>query len=202
MKKELKDFLEFKKTYKFIQKEFEIEERKIYCDGELLKSGNEIISESKKWINAGMNLEGELSKKLSNSYPHQFTFRGNDIYSIESFFQGIKYKDKEMQKYGFAHSKEQIVKEKQITTEYDWRNTGVLYWQGEPINRFNKIYKMLIDEIYVSAIQNIEYRKILKQCDRPIIYSQGAERKEKTTLTRYEFEYEINCLKDFLKKLK
>ena len=58
----------------------------------------------------------------------------------------------------------------------------------------------MVDELYISAIQNPLYRNILKTTDRYIIHTIGAEAKEETVFTRYEFELQLNCLKDFLKE--
>lgn len=76
---------------------------------------------------------------------------------------------------------------------------GILFWQGEEINRFSKEYDDLVDELYISAIQNPLYRNILKTTNRDIIHTMGGETKEETVFTRYEFELQLNCLKDFLK---
>lgn len=43
------------------------------------------------------------------------------------------------------------------------------------------------------------YRNVLKKCDKPIIHSLGNENEQETVFTRYEFEKQLNCLKDFLK---
>ena len=96
---ELKMFIEFKKNYVFNYKEIiEDDNCNLYCDGLLLKDENGYIGESDKWINVGYNIHNNYSKLLSNLFPYEFEFRGIKLYSIESFFQGIKFKDKELQK--------------------------------------------------------------------------------------------------------
>lgn len=114
------------------------------------------------------------------------------------FFSGVKFKDIEMQNLVFNYSGLDSNHVK-VCSGYDWKETGILYWQGKEVNRFSKEYDDLVDELYISAIQNPLYRNILRTTDRNIIHSMGGKTKEETTFTRYEFEFELNCLKDFLK---
>ena len=52
-----------------------------------------------------------------------------------------------------------------------------------------------------SAISsNIFYRNAIKNCDLPIIHALGDLDKKETVFTRYEFEFMLNCLHDFLNK--
>lgn len=199
MKKELKAFREFKKTYKFEQKEIIQKDDILYCDGEILKQGDVTTNVSDKWVNAGYNLRGTHSKALSNLFPYEFSFRGKKLKCIECFFQGIKFKDKKIQNiiFGYEGVPANCVK---LATDYDWKETGIIYWQGKPINRESPEYTDLVDELYISAIQNPIFRGVLKSCDRPVIHSIGVESKKETVFTRYEFEYQLNCLIDFLKR--
>ena len=87
-----------------------------------------------------------------------------------------------------------------VCSGYDWKENGILYFQGKEINRFSKEYDNLVDELYISAIQNPLYRNILKTTTRDIIHTMGGKSKEETVFTRYEFELQLNCLKDFLKE--
>ena len=84
--------------------------------------------------------------------------------------------------------------------DYDWKNTGKLYWQGKEIDRYSKEYENIVDEMYICAIQNPLYRNALKKCEKYIMHSIGDKEKSETVFTRYEFEKELNCLKDFLKR--
>ena len=203
VKKELKEFLEYKKHYKFIQKELIEKDDCIYCEEELLqdKDGNK-IGETEKWIDVSYKNRGDFSQMLSNLFPYNFKFRGKRLTSIENFFQGIKFKDKKTQNYVFTYYGTQAVHLK-AASNYDWKETGKIYWQGKAIKRESKDYELLIDELYISAIQNPIYRGILANCNKPIIHSIGKNDKKETTFTRYEFEFELNCLKDFIQhKLK
>ena len=164
--KELEEFRTFHKNYCF--EYFDIIQKgdNLYCDGELLQVGDEKpLGESNRWINVGYNLKGDYSKVLSNLFPYTFYFRGKKLRSIESFFQGIKFKN-------------------------------VNYKTWYLIEEYNR----LIEELYISAIQNPLYRNILKKIDKPIIHSIGKESKEETVFTRFEFEEMLNCLVCFLRR--
>lgn len=198
VKKELKEFLKYKETYKFTQKELIEKHDCIYCEDELLqdKEGNK-VAETDKWIDVSYKNRGDFSQMLSNLFPYKFKFKGKKLASIENFFQGIKFKDKKTQNYVFTYYGTQAVHLK-AASNYDWKETGEIYWQGKAIKRDSKEYELLIDELYISAIQNPIYRGVLANCNRPIIHSIGKTDKKETTFTRYEFEYELNCLKDFI----
>lgn len=199
IKKELKEFKEFKKNFKFIQKEI-VQEGDIFCcDGEIVKQGDETFGDSDKWINVGYKLKGAYPKVLSNLFHYEFVFRGKKLNSIEGFFQGIKFKDKTMQDFVLRYTGLDSNNIK-VASDYDWKESGVIYWQGKPIKRDSEEYDDLIDELYISAIQNPLYRNVLKNCDKDVIHSIGSIEKKETVFTRYEFEYQINCLINFLKK--
>ena len=196
---ELKEFKKFKSNYIFKQKEIDEIDGVQYCDGEpLLDEDGREIGDCEKWINVGYKYKGPYAKVLSNLFPYEFEFRGKTLKCIESFFQGVKFKDIEMQNLVFNYSGLDSNHVK-VCSGYDWKETGILYWQGKEVNRFSKEYDDLVDELYISAIQNPLYRNILRTTDRNIIHSMGGKTKEETTFTRYEFEFELNCLKDFLK---
>ncbi len=198
IKKELEEFIEFKKNYKFVQKELVEKDGDIYCDGYLVRSNDINISESDTWIDVGYKLKGR-SVNLSNLYPYEFTFRGKKMSSIESFFQGIKFPDRDIQNYVFSYSGVDAVNIRNIT-DYDWTKTKIIYFDGKAINRNSIEYQELIDELYISAVQNPLYRMALLNCCKDIIHSIGKDSRDETTFTRYEFEFELNCLKDFIKK--
>lgn len=200
MEQELKKFREFKQNYNFTQKELKEIDGILYCEGEALinEEGRE-LGETNKWINVGYKLKGAYAKALSNLFPYEFEFRGKKLHSIEAFFQGIKFIDVKMQNLVLTYSGMDSNSIK-VASDYDWKKTGIVYWQGNAIKRDSKEYDDIVDELYISAIQNPLYRNILKNCNKDIIHSMGAESKEETVFTRYEFERQLNCIKDFLKK--
>ena len=199
MKNELEQFLKFKKTYNFVPKQIIEKDGIKYCDGEQLtdEDGKE-LGESANWVNVGYNIKSNYSKTLSNLFPYTFNFRGKQLKSIEGFFQGIKFKDINMQNMVLEYSGLPALNIK-IASDYDWKKEGNIYWQGQAINRFSEEYDNLIDELYISAIQNPLYRNVLKKCDKYILHEIGSLNKEDSVFTRYEFEKQLNCLKDFLK---
>lgn len=198
IKRELKEFVEYKKKYNFTQKELVEKDGEVYCDGELIMDKDKnVISETDKWIDVGFKNKGDFPKVLSNLFPYSFKFKGKKLASIESFFQGIKYKDKNVQNYVFSYSGTETVHIKK-GNKYNWKETGLVYWQGKGIKRDSEEYNLLIDELYISAAQNPIYRGVLCNCEKDIIHSMGGKEKTETTFTRYEFELELNCLKDFL----
>lgn len=199
MKEELKEFIEFKKNYKFHELEIEEKDGCLYCEDTLLKDNNGYVGESDKWVNVGYSLHGMYPKLLSNLFPYEFEFKGCKLNSIECFFQGIKFPNKDLQKKIFKYSgKEALVLQK--SSDYNWKETGIVYWQGKEIKRDSKEYDELIDELYISAIQNEFYRNAIKNCNLPIIHAIGETDKKETVFTRYEFEFMLNCLHEFLNK--
>ena len=102
-----------------------------------------------------------------------------------------------MQKKLFKYSgKEALVL--QETTDYNWKETGIVYFNGQKIKRDSQEYDNIIDELYISAIQNKFYRNAIKNCKLPIVHVMGEINKSNTVFTRYEFEFMLNCLHDFL----
>ena len=199
MEQELKEFIKFKKNYKFKQLDIIEKDGNLYCEDTLLKDENGYVGETDKWVNVGFSLRGMYPKLLSNLFPYEFTFKRHKLNSIECFFQGIKFKDKDLQKKLFKYSgKEALVLQK--ASNYNWKETGIIYWQGKPIKRDSKDYDKLIDELYISAIQNDFYRNAIKNCNLPIIHAMGEIDKKDTVFTRYEFEFMLNCLHNFLNK--
>ena len=199
LEEELESFKRFKKTYKYTILKIEERDDGQYCNGEpLLDENGKEIGECETWINVGFKHNGAYAKALSNLFPYDFIFRGKKLHSIEAFFQGIKFDDIEMQNLVFNYSglTSNHIK---VCTPYDWKETGIVYWQGEKIDRYSKEYEDIIDELYISAIQNPLYRHALINCNKLIIHTMGKEEKSETVFTRYEFEKQLNCLKDFLK---
>lgn len=201
IKKELEEYKKFKENFIFVQKEIVQKGEDLYCDDALVLSHNAEKPEgsSEKWINVGYKLKGAFSKVLSNLFPYEFCFRGKKLNSIESFFQGIKFRDINMQDYVLKYSGLDSNNIK-VASDFDWKREGIIYWQGTAIKRNSKEYEDLVDELYISAIQNPLYRNALKNCDKDIIHSIGETEKSETVFTRYEFEHQLNCLKSFIQK--
>ena len=198
IKKELIKFKQFRDNYNFEFLQLEEKEDGLYYKDYLVMNDEFNLNESEDFINVGYKLKGSFSKTLSNLYPYEFKFRGKKVSSIESVFQGIKFKDKKAQNLMLKYSgldSNNI----RVATDYDWKVTGNLYWQGKEINRYSKEYDDFLDELYVSAISNPLYRGMLKNVNKYILHSMGKKNKEDTVFTRYEFERMLNTLKEYVK---
>lgn len=197
---ELHKYQQFKENFEFKTMDIIEQDGIQYCDGmPILDENGKYIPECDKWINVGYKIKGSLSKLLSNLYPYEFVFRGFHLQSIETFFQGIKFKNPTMQQAVFAYKGIDAF-HIQGASDYDWKETGYIYWQGQAIKRDSKEYNILVDEMYISATQNLLYRQALKNITKPIIHSIGKLSKTETVFTRNEFEKEINSLSAFLKQ--
>lgn len=172
-----------------------------YCDGlPIQDEEGKYIPECEKWINVGYQIKGSLSKLLSNLYPYEFVFRGFHFKSIEAFFQSIKFNNPVIQQMVFIYSGTDAY-HIQKASSYNWKETGYIYWQGQAIKRDSEEYDLLVDEVYISALQNPLYRQAVKNTTKPIIHSIGKLLKSETVFTRYEFERQINSLSAFLKHI-
>lgn len=201
IKKELKRFKEFKKTFKFEMKD--VEEKKngsLFCDGVCIRDGKdgEWVGESETFVNVGYKFHGPLPKALSNLFQYKFYFKGFMLQSIESVFQGFKIKNKKTQRFLFDYyglNSNNI----KIAYDYNWRDEKKVYFQGKAIDRNSKDYEDFIDELYVSAIQNPLYRNVLKNVgNKYILHALGEKSRDETVFSREEFEYELNALKAYV----
>ena len=201
IKRELKKFQEFKKNFVFEFKNLEEKtDGSIFCDGICVREGKdgEWLGETDTFINVGYKIHGAMPKVLSNLFPYSFYFKGFKLSSIESAFQGFKIKNKKTQRYLFKYhglDSNNIKK----AFDYNWRESKIVYFQGKAIDRNSKAYENFIDELYVSAIQNPLYRNVLKNVgNKYILHAMGEISKDETVFTRYEFEYELNALKEYV----
>ncbi len=201
IKKELNEFRIFKKSFKFEMKEIvKKDDGSLFCDEVCIKNGknNEWVSETDTFINVGYKFHGALPKVLSNLFHCEFYFKGFKLNSIEGVFQGFKFKNKKTQRQVFKHFGLDSNNIK-AASDYDWRETQTVYFQGKPIKRNSEEYYDFIDELYISAIQNPLYRNAIKNAgDRYIMHALGKSDITQTIFARCEFEYELNALRIFL----
>ena len=203
IKRELKRFKDFKKSYNFEFKEIiEKKDGSLYVDNVCIRDGidGEWIGETETFINVGYKIHGAMPKVLSNLFQYEFYFKGFTLQSIESAFQGFKIKDKKTQAYLFKYHGLNSNNVK-MAYDYNWRINKKVYFQGKAIDRNSKEYEDFIDELYISAIQNPLYRNVLKNVgDKYILHAMGEKSRDETVFSRYEFEYQLNTLKEFVQK--
>ena len=204
IKKELKRFQNFKSKYEFKQLEIVRKNNSLFCNDICIKENDnsEYLGETDTFVNVGYKLHGAFPKILSNLFPYSFYFKGFHLKSIESFFQGIKFKNKKTQKEVFKLSgldSNNI----QVAQDYDWKKEQTIYFMGKQYLRDSKEYDTLVDELYVSLLQNPLYVNALKNIgNKYILHAIGETDKTKTVFTRYEFEKQLNCLKEYCLKYK
>lgn len=201
IKRELKEFKKFKENFHFVPLKLnEKDDGSVFAGDVCIREekDGEWVGETENFVNVGYKIHGAKSKVLSNLFPYEFYFRGFKLNSIEPVFQSFKFKDKKMQKLLFRYDGLNSNNIK-AASDYDWKKTGIVYFLGKKINRFEKEYADFIDEVYISAIQNPLYRNVLKNIgEKYILHAMGEPKAENTAWTREEFEKELNCLKNFL----
>jgi hypothetical protein len=162
------------------------------CDDE-----HNLIGENEKWININYRSNNPKSKCLSNLFPYSFMFHGNKASSIEAVLQSLKFSSWKEQKqiYGYSGSDAYAVKGCALN---NWKTSQLLYYKGNEIKRESEAYFDFLDSLYFSATQNILFRNALIATEtKYLFHSVGKEKTNETILTRYEFELEINCIRDF-----
>ena len=201
-KKELKKFRKFKESFNFKLKEVELkDDGSVFCDGFCIRESKdaEWVGETETFVNVGYIIHGERAKILSNLFPYKFYFKGHKMACAESVFQAFKFKDKKLQKLVFEYEALSANRVKGCSN-YDWKETGKVYFLGKEYDRFSKEYELLIDEMYVSLLFNPLFVQALKNIgDKYILHAMGELDKNKTTFSRQEFELELNALKEYVK---
>lgn len=201
MKKNIiKQFTNFRKNYNFNFQPLEIKDDKILFNGELVEDEEKKYSEGSMFINIGYNFKNSLSKTLSNLYPMRFKFRGKWVNSIEGVLQGIKHQDKKLQNLVFNYYGIDAYHTRGSNTLDFWGNTGILYWQGKPIDRQSEDYQIFLDELYLSAVKNPLYKKcLISTGEKYLLHHIGNNNSTETVLTRFEYEQRLNALREYIK---
>lgn len=126
--------------------------------------------------------------RLSNFFPHRFTFWSVPCASMEGFLQGLKCRDVEEQARicGLAGWEAKVA-----GGMYDvsWRTEGVVHWRGERIDRVGPAFQELIDEAFdAMAVQAPSFREaLLETGDAVLIHPLGLADPRMTILTEREF---------------
>lgn len=137
-------------------------------------------------INIYSKSGNEIGQKLSNFYPHTFTFGGIEFGSFEAFVQCLKFSDPEEQMKVAGMDAKSAKAAGQ--TQHWQENGGWLYWKGRTINRYGREYQRLLDQAYDALCQNAKFADALRRSRRPLlIHTIGKLRRKDTALTSIEF---------------
>lgn len=155
-------------------------------------------------IRNGTNCFGEIDIKfksdspinvLSNLYDDKFTCFDTEFASVESFLQGLKFKNINKQAEIFKMSGKQA---KKVGKHHNfWKVTGNLYFKGKKINRYSKEYCEMLSEIYYSRYeQSKEFQKALLDTElKTLTHSIGKTSQKQTVLTVDEYLNVLNFLR-------
>ena len=163
------------------------------------------ISNAENCVN--ISFKDPVSAPLSNLYPHKFMLYGFypssniseeqiTIPSMESFLQGLKIKDANLQNI-FMTSYSGMNACKMSATLNDWKETGTLWFNGVPYDRYSDEYADLITRAYDALFEtNPVFREIVlpKFKDKILIHTIGKDDRSDTVLTEEEFRYQLNRL--------
>lgn len=197
----LEKYTNFRKNAKFVMPELSVRDDCIYFGEELVEDSDKKYSEGEKFINVGYNFKNSVSRVLSNLFPMEFEFRGKKVRSIEGVLQGIKYQDIETQNLVLNYAGLDAYHTRACNEIDFWGNEGFLYWQGEKIDRHSEEYQLFIDELYISALKNPLYKRVLLATgEKYILHHIGRDDPRETVLTRYEYESRLNTLREFLRQ--
>lgn len=109
-------------------------------------------------INIYSKSKNGISRKLSNFYPHRFVFDGQVFPCFEAFIQCLKVSDPDEQ-LAVAQLEAKAAKEKGQAR--NWQASGWLYWKGEPVNRYSKAYRLLLEKAYDALCKNEDFADAL-----------------------------------------
>ena len=122
---------------------------------------------------------------LSNFAPHAFTFDGIACASMEGLLQSFKIEDpaEQVRVCGLAGGEAQGT-----GRQYDWQQTGTLWWRGVPIDRLSDAYQDLLDRAYEALFaQSSKFRNALAATgDARLTHAFGREDATETILTAIE----------------
>lgn len=123
---------------------------------------------------------------LSNFMAYCFVFRGFEMASMEGFLQSLKFPllDKQCRVMALTG-----IKAKRKGQKKKWYLDHVLYWQGQPIDRFSSNYIEFVEDAFLCMFeQNEQFRQaLLATGTRKLIHSRGKANPKYTILTEDEF---------------
>ena len=129
----------------------------------------------------------EISKRLSNFYPHAFTLDGVECASMEGFLQSLKYVCPKKQRAVCALSGKEA--KEAGANKFLWKLLHEAFWQGKRYGRLTPEYRALVLRAYRAMYaQNEDFRKALAASrGKKLCHSIGNPNPKKTILTEREF---------------
>ena len=145
--------------------------------------------------------QSRQSSTLSNLFPHKFVFYTCEedkttCLSMESFLQSLRVQDPVLQKY-ICENYSAMNAWKLRFALRDWREDGLVYWNGKAIVRCSDEYTELITTAYDCLFYgNPVFREIVLPHfkGKYLIHSFGCDCETETLLTEREYRYQLNRL--------
>ena len=83
----------------------------------------------------------------------------------------------------------------------NWKQTRILYWQGQEIKRDSQEYQDLLDRAYDALSQNEGFKKALLASGNAVLtHSIGRRKESETILTAREFCSRLTAIRQRLKE--
>lgn len=141
--------------------------------------------------------KNSVASALSNLFPYNFVFRCYNVKSIEGVLQGLKQEDSNVQQLIFNYAGKDAYHTRASSFIDDWRTDGIIYFQGNPIDRFDMEYQELLNELYLSLCQNPLFVKALMFTGkRELLHSEGEMDPSETILTPVEYIDRLKIIRD------
>ncbi len=148
-----------------------------------------------EYIEIGGHTKSPVGKRLSNFFPRPFTMGAVRCGGMEGFLQSLKCHDAVTQTEIAALSG--IAAKRAGQAHNAWKETQLLFWQGEVYNRSSRGYLLLITRAYDALFhQQPKFRRDLaKLGTAQIWHSIGNPDMRATTLTETEMLYQLERLR-------
>lgn len=199
MKYNFKNYLKFYNKYKYDYVELIEKDGNVYYnDFKIRDKTGKIFSTDVNVLNLGYRFKNSICKGLSNLFPYEFKFKGKKVNSIEGVLQGIKYKNTKLQNLILKYSGLDAYHTRGANELDFWGKTNQLFWQSKAIDRMSDGYKYFLLELYFSAGKNILFKKMLLSTGNKKLIHDGCTDINLSVLTRREYEFNINLLRDFI----
>jgi len=135
-----------------------------------------------------------LERLLSNLNAYSFDMDGYNFNSYEGFVQSLKTPVMSLKQVIWKQHGYEAWKSGE---KLDWYTKQELYWIEKPIDRHSEEYLDLITRAYDCLYKNDEFREnLIASYPCKLEHSIGGTDPHKTIMTRKEFLYQLNRLRD------